>query len=173
MSYFFYHSLNKLLSAREITCNGPSPPLADIVLFGLSLSGFLSRFLNVSAKERFPHPYKGCFVLLPNQCGVSQSTLLQSPASLLAHRLLSTPLRGTTSSLAHRSVSGSDTICNCLSPLLADIVLFRLSLSGFLSRFLNASAREKFRRSYKISCSSPTNVGYDIKKGLMMCLKGI
>ena len=29
----------------EASCNGPSPPLADIVLFGLSLSGFPLRFL--------------------------------------------------------------------------------------------------------------------------------
>ena len=27
----------------ETRCNGPDPPLADIVLFGLFLSGFLSR----------------------------------------------------------------------------------------------------------------------------------
>ena len=46
------------------------------------------------------------------------------------------PLWGTTSSLAHRLVSASDTICNGSDPLLAVIVLFGLSLSGFTSRFL-------------------------------------
>ena len=43
------------------------------------------------------------------------------------------PLQGTTRRLAHRPVFGSDTICNDLDPLLADIVLFRLSLSSFPS----------------------------------------
>ena len=28
----------------------------------------------MSTKRRFPHPYKGCFVLLPNQCGTSQKS---------------------------------------------------------------------------------------------------
>ena len=37
------------------------------------------------------------------------------------------------SSLAHRLVFGSDTICN--SQILTDIVLFELSLLGFLSKF--------------------------------------
>ena len=46
------------------------------------------------------------------------------------HRLVSTPLRGTASPLAHRSVSGSNTICNGPSPPLADIVLFGLPLKA-------------------------------------------
>ena len=54
------------ISSSDTIYNSPSPPLAYIVLFGLSLLGFLSRF----ARERFPHPYKGCFVLLFNQCGI-------------------------------------------------------------------------------------------------------
>ena len=41
------------------------------------------------------------------------------------------PLRGSTSSLAHRPMSGSCTICNSLSPPLADIVLFGLPLKVF------------------------------------------
>ena len=81
---------------------------------------------------RFPHPYKGCLVLLPNQCGTSQSTLFRDPpsslalvpfsnqcgtatkstplwgaVSLLAHRLVSTTLRGTARRLTHRPISGS------------------------------------------------------------------
>ncbi|MED6189766.1 hypothetical protein PIB30_099151 [Stylosanthes scabra] len=28
-------------------------------------------------RERYPHPYKACFVLLPNRCGTSQSTPLR------------------------------------------------------------------------------------------------
>ena len=49
------------VSGSDTICNDPDPPLADIVLFGLSLEG----------KGRFPHPYKWWFVLLPNQCGTS------------------------------------------------------------------------------------------------------
>ena len=60
----------------DTICNSPSPPLADIVfsrLFlsdfpfvfsRLSLLGFPSRFQNASVKDRFPHPYKECFVPL-------------------------------------------------------------------------------------------------------------
>ena len=141
----------------------------------------------MSTGGSFPYPYKECFVLLPNRCGISQSThlrapasslvlvslsnrcgisqstpfgaqrsastcsLLQSrwdlpihplwsPASLLAHRLVSSPLRGLASSLAHHPVSGSDIICNSASANpslpLVDIVHFGLSLLGFSSRFL-------------------------------------
>ena len=66
----------------------------------------------MSAKERFSHPYKKCFVLFSNQWGISQST----------------PLRGPAFSLAHRPVSRFDMICNSpsLSPSLVDIVLFGL-----------------------------------------------
>ena len=105
------------VSTSDIICNNQSPPLEDIVLFGLFLSGFPSRFLKRFARERFPHPYEECFVLLPNrygisqstpirspasslalvpfsnQCGTPQSSPLQNPASLVAHRLVSTPFR--------------------------------------------------------------------------------
>ena len=44
------------------------------------LWAFPSRFpltvLNASTRERFPHPYKKCFILLSNQHGISQSTPL-------------------------------------------------------------------------------------------------
>ena len=110
------------LCVYSMMCNDPDPPLADIILFGLSLSGFKTCVLGEG------------FVLLPNQCGTSQSTSLQGPASLLAHRLVSTPLRVTARRPTHRLVTGSDTICNDPNPPLADIVLFGLSLSGFPSR---------------------------------------
>ena len=84
--------------------------------------------------EGFQPLIKGCFILLPNQCGTSQSTSLWGPAFLLVHRLVSTPLRGTARRLAHRPVSDSDTICNNPGPPLADIVLFGLFLSDFPSR---------------------------------------
>ena len=44
--------------------------LADIVLFRLSLSGFPSRILKRSARERFPYPYKECLVLSPDRGGL-------------------------------------------------------------------------------------------------------
>ena len=65
---------NEEFDNQKGLCNGSSTPLADIVLFGFSLSGFPSRFLTVSVGERFSHPYKGCFVLLLNKCGKLQST---------------------------------------------------------------------------------------------------
>ena len=93
------------------------------------------------ARRRFPHTYKWCFVLLLNQCGTSQSTPFR--ASVLAGTLSFLqsmwdrhqihPLRDSASLLAHRVVSGFDTICNNLGPPLANIVLFELSLSDFLS----------------------------------------
>ena len=61
---------------------------------------------------------------------------LQGPASLRAHQLVSTPLRGSPSSLTHRPMSGSDTIYNNSSSPLAYIVLFGLFLSDFPSKIL-------------------------------------
>ena len=46
------------------------------------------------------------------------------------------PLRGSASSMAHSPVSGFDIICNSSNPLLANIVLFGLSRSGFSLKFL-------------------------------------
>ena len=147
---------------NEFDYNGLSPPLTDIVLSGFSLLSFPSKFLKWifpfgfplkiflnAYGEKFPHPYKKCFVSLSNRFGISQSTcpvetrfplqlmwnllihLLWGLASLLAHRPVSTPLRGSAFSLAHRPVAGSDTICNSPSISLANIVLFGLSFSDF------------------------------------------
>ena len=44
-------------------------------------------------------------------------------------------LQCSTTSLAHLPVSDSNTICNSLSPPLVDVVLFRLSLLSFPSKF--------------------------------------
>ena len=120
---------HKVIKINHASCNSPRPPLADIVLFGLSLSSLPSRFLKCICLGGggVSHTYKGCFVLLPNRCGISQST----------------PLRGPTSSRAlvpfsNRcgTLQSSPEICNSPRPLLRDIVLFGLSLSGFSSRFL-------------------------------------
>jgi len=127
----------------------------------------------MSARERFPHPYKGCFVLLPNRCGISQSTPLRVPASLLALVIFSNrcgtpqstssgtpshvhPLWGSTSSLAHHPVSGSDTICNSSSPPLADIVLFGLSLKVFKTCLPGRGFHTLIK---DVSFSSPTDEG--------------
>ena len=71
------------------------------------------------------------------------------------------PLRGSASLLAHCPVSDFDTIYNGLSPPLTDIVLFRFSLSDFLSWFFKARL---LRRGFHIlkngvSFSSPIDVG--------------
>ena len=130
---------------------------------GLSLSS-RERFphpckgLSLLSRERFPHPYKGCFGLLPNQRGILTIHLPLGPSVLANtcsflqsmwtptkstpfgaqrpywHTSSCLPLWETASSLAHRPVSGSDTICNDPSPPPADIVFFGLSRSGFLSR---------------------------------------
>ena len=123
--------------------------------FELSLKVFKMRLLG----RNFHTLIKG-ISCPPNRCGISQSTpsglnvlvgtrsflqLMWDPyqihslrglASLLAHRLVSTLFRGTTSPLTHHMVFDSDTICNGPSSPLADIILFGLSLSGFPSRFL-------------------------------------
>ena len=123
-----------------LKCNGPSSSLANIVFFGLSLLGFPLRFLNAFVRERFPHPYKECFVLLPNRRGISQSTSFGAQRSCWhsfpSRDPQSTPFRAqlpcarvhplwdSTASLAHRPMSGSDTIYNSSSLPLADIVHF-------------------------------------------------
>ena len=156
-----------------------SPPLEDIVLFRLFPSGFPSRFLKPSTRERFPHPYKECFVLLPNRCAISQSTPPSMPSVLASTRSLLQsmwdppiqppsepsilggtpprvhPLQVSASSLAHRPVSDSDTICNSPSPPLADIILFGLSLSSFRKRFPHPVKNTSF--------SSQTDVGSHIQ----------
>ena len=97
-----------LLAHRPVTdfntiCNRSSPLLANIFRFG-------PLRIVVSTREKFPHPYNECFTFLSNQYGISQSTLLTDP----------------TSSLAHRPVTNSDTICNSSSLLLTNIVHFDL-----------------------------------------------
>ena len=92
---------------REEEYNSPSLPLVDIVRFDPiryrhPSHGFKTRLLG-----RGFHT-KECFVPLPNEGKISQSTLF----------------RGPTSSLTHRPMSGSDIIYNNPSPPLVVIVLF-------------------------------------------------
>ena len=110
-----------LVCGSDTIYNSSSLPLADIILFGFSISSFPSRFLKCVCYGEVSTPlYKECFVPLSNWRGISQSTSPEGPASLLAHR----------------PVSGSDTISNDLSPPLAYIILFGLSLPSLPSRFL-------------------------------------
>ena len=96
--------------------------------------------------------------------GSHNSPPLQDLASSLALVHLSdrceisqfTPLQGLASSLAHRPVSGSDTICNSPSPLLAYIVIFGLSLQIFKMRLLG---RGFHTLKKKALFPSPTDVG--------------
>ena len=123
----------------------------------------------MSARERFPHPYKECFILLlnrfeisqftplqgpasslalvpfSNRCGTSQSTPLGGPASLLAHHLVSTPLWGSASSLAHHPMSNSSTILQQPEPTASRYWPLWIFLP---SRFLKR-ARERFPHPYK------------------------
>ena len=150
----------KILSNLKRKCNEcPTPLLVNIVIFGLSLSGFPSKFktrllgrgfhafikkvsfsspanvgISQSTSLRGPASLLA-LVSLSNRCGTPQFTPLKGPTSLLAHCLVSIPLWDSTSSLARCPVSGFDTICNDPSPPLVDIILFKLSLPSFPSRF--------------------------------------
>ena len=118
--------------------NRPSPPLLDIVLFGLLLSGFSSVFKTCLLRKGFHTLKNNAPFSSPIDVGISQSTpfrvhrprwhsfpspidvglpnpLFRGPTSLLADCLVSTPF-GATSSLALCPVSGSYTICNSPSP---------------------------------------------------------
>ena len=66
------------------------------------------------------------------------------------------PLQSLVSSLAHRPVSGSDTICNNPSPPLANIVFFRLSLKAFKTCMLGRSFHTLIKNT---SFPSQTDVG--------------
>ena len=108
------------------------------------------------------HPLWGpasSLALIPfsNQRGTpTKSTPLQGPVSLLAYRLVPTPFQGLASSLAHRPVSSSDTICNGPSPPLSDIIFFGLFLKVFKRRLLERGFHT-FTKG--VSFSSPTDVG--------------
>ena len=95
------------------------------------------------------HPLRGpasSLALVPfcNRYGTllpPKSILFWGPTSLHAHRLVSTPFRGSASSLEHCPVSSSDTICNGSSSPLPYIIIFGISLSDF--------PRERFSHLYK------------------------
>ena len=117
----------------------------------------------------------------PNHCGTSQSTPfgaqrprchsflppidvgppqihpLWGPASLLAHRLVSTSFRGTARRLAYCPVSGSDTICNGPDPPLADGVDCDVPhwLGGEQTTIYNSVETFPYRTHFKALRGSP------------------
>ena len=96
-----------------------------------------------------------------NRCGTApKSTLLRGPASLLAPRLVSTALRGTTRRLAHRPVSGSDIICNGPDPVDSgnseDSVDEKL-VKGFFEGKISGS---KWRESERFAESAEDSISY-------------
>ena len=128
--------------------NSLSSLLVDIVLFGFTLLGFPSigrgfhtLIKDVSLTSPIPPPPRGqhtrWLVPFSNRCGTPPNSSPLEP-SVLAGTSLHVHSRASdsASSLAHRPVSGSDTLCNGPSPLRTNIVLFGLFLSGFPSRFL-------------------------------------
>ena len=72
------------------------------------------------------------------------------------------PFQDPTSSLAHRPVSGSDTIHNSPSPPLANIVLFGLPLKVFKTRLLGRGFHTLIKNA---SFPFSTEVGSHITKG--------
>ena len=66
------------------------------------------------------------------------------------------PLRGSTFLLAHRPISGSDTIYNSSNPPLANIILLRLSLKVFKTRLLERGFHTLIK---SVSFSSPIDMG--------------
>ncbi|PON78185.1 hypothetical protein PanWU01x14_021670, partial [Parasponia andersonii] len=61
-------------TGSDTICNSPRIPLADIVRFATWTKppSAAHGFQNASDRERYPHPYKECFVPLSSRCGISQ-----------------------------------------------------------------------------------------------------
>ena len=150
-------------------------PLIDIVFFQFFLSGFSSKFLK---RERFSHPCKECFVPLFNRCGISQSTRLRDPTSLLVlifvplsnrYEILQSaasfqvhPLRGVASSLIHLLVSGFDTFCDSSNPPLVDIVSLVFPLRASPQYFKNTSCTKRLPHPYKKMFVLLSNLTWDL-----------
>ncbi|PON44716.1 SAM dependent carboxyl methyltransferase [Parasponia andersonii] len=66
--------MKKLIPLTYQYCNSPRTPLADIVRFATWTKppSAAHGFQNASDRERYPHPYKECFVPLSSRCGISQ-----------------------------------------------------------------------------------------------------
>ena len=132
-------------------CNGLGPPLSDIVLFGLTLEVFKTCLLRrgfqtliksvsfsslIDERSHNSPPFRAQRLCWHSFFSPIDLRPPPNPPPFRAqrpywHTTTCLPLWGTASSLAHRLVSGSDTICNGPGSLLADIVLFGLSLLSF------------------------------------------
>ena len=116
-------------SFHTLIKNALFPSLTDVESHNSSFFGIQHPYWN-----SFPSLIDAGFNNLPL---FGASVLVSSRSSLrMMWDLLIHPRRGLASSLAHRPVSGSDTIYNSSSPPLVDIVLFGFFLSGFPSRSL-------------------------------------
>jgi len=118
----------------DLTIHSPSWPssleVSTPLIKGVSFSS--STDLGSHNPPPFPHLYKGYFVFLLNRCGISQFTPLRGPAVLAGTR----SLLQSAFSLAYRTMSSFDTICNGPNPPLVDIVFFELPLKAFKTRLL-------------------------------------
>ena len=108
---------HRLMFGFDTICNSSSPPLAYIVRFGPLRITVNLTILNASIKERFLRPYKKCFVLFSNRCGISHNPLL---------KLLSMKIR-----------SMADTIKNIFILILHQH--FKLFATDVLSESLNSN----------------------------------
>ena len=115
--------VHRLMSGSNIICKSQRLPLTNIVLFRFFLSG-----PNILASTP-PDVH-------PPQILSSLGFSFRDSTFSLAHHPMSTPLRVSTSSLAHCSMSGFDIICKSPSPPLTDIVLFGLFLPVLFGRTL-------------------------------------
>ena len=132
-------------------CNIKNPPLADIVRFGtlritVSLTVFKTHILG-----------KDFHALI-------RKVSFLSPLNVGSHN--PPPLGGPTSSLVHRPVSGSDTICNSPNPPLEDIcplcpVTYHRQPHGFKTHLLGRC----FHTLIKNVSFNPTPVGPSVLAG--------
>ena len=82
LAKLFGLEMKNILEILMSFCKSSSSLLADIVLFGLSLSDFPSMFLKTSARERFPHSYKNVLFSSPTDLGFHTAHSCEIP-----HRL--------------------------------------------------------------------------------------
>ena len=143
------------MSASNTICNSPSPPLANIILFGIPLKVFRTRLQG----RGFHTLIKNVSFSSPNDVRSHNPTSsgprvladthspLQSMWDLTIHPLSGpSVLAGTPPSVWH---------CNSSSPLLVNFFLFGLSLKVFKTRLLGRSFHTLIKN---VSFSSPNNV---------------
>ena len=118
------------ISGFGTICNRPSLPLVNIVYFSLLRIGVNFMVLKRVCQGEFSKPLQEIF-----------RSPLQPMWDLTIH-----PLDGPTSSLTHRPISGFDTICNCPSLPLANIVRFSLLRIGVNFMILKRVCQGEFSK---------------------------